>query len=157
MWANTQRHGRHAEYRWRPLFNAATFGWRPLLDCRSITMTRRKTRRNLHGCLKLPNRSHQLMGRSSPHCEDIWGRYCCLRIFFSDWRYVPQLLRYSPTKLCDGAEMMRFMVALSNRADNYIFALWFLSSSFFFSSPNLSGRILNVYHTSPQGVTLVRI
>jgi len=26
-----------------------------------------------------------------------------------------------------------FMVALWNRADHYIFALWFLSSSFFFS------------------------
>jgi len=26
MWANAQRDGRPAEYRWRPLFNAATFG-----------------------------------------------------------------------------------------------------------------------------------
>jgi len=26
MWANTQRDGRPAEYRWRPLFNAAKFG-----------------------------------------------------------------------------------------------------------------------------------
>jgi len=26
MWANAQRDGRHAEYRWRPLFNAAKFG-----------------------------------------------------------------------------------------------------------------------------------
>jgi len=25
MWANAQRDGRPAEYRWRPLFNAATF------------------------------------------------------------------------------------------------------------------------------------
>ena len=25
MWANTQRDGRPAEYRWRPLFNAAKF------------------------------------------------------------------------------------------------------------------------------------
>ena len=32
MWANTQRDGRPAEYRWRPLFNAAKFGSRPLLD-----------------------------------------------------------------------------------------------------------------------------
>ena len=58
-----------------------------------------------------------------------------------------------------------FMVALCNRADHYIFALWFLSSSFFFffffffffSSPNLSGRRLDVYHTSTHGVALVRI
>jgi len=26
MWANDQRDGRPAEYRWRPLFNAARFG-----------------------------------------------------------------------------------------------------------------------------------
>ena len=26
MWANAQRNGRPAEYRWRPLFNAAKFG-----------------------------------------------------------------------------------------------------------------------------------
>jgi len=32
MWANAQRDGRPAEYRWRPLFNAAKFGWRTLPD-----------------------------------------------------------------------------------------------------------------------------
>ena len=50
------------------------------------------------------------------------------------------------------------MVALCNRADHYIFMLWFvllLSSSF--SSPNLSGRRLDVYHTLAHGVALVRI
>jgi len=26
MWANAQRDGRPAKYRWRPLFNAAMFG-----------------------------------------------------------------------------------------------------------------------------------
>jgi len=49
------------------------------------------------------------------------------------------------------------MVALWNRADHYIFALWFLSSIFFLSSPNLSGRRLDVYHTSTRDVALVRI
>jgi len=47
------------------------------------------------------------------------------------------------------------VAALSNRAGHYIFALWFLSSFFFFlsffSSPNLSGRRLDVclpyFHT----------
>jgi len=39
------------------------------------------------------------------------------------------------------------MVALCNRADHYIFALWFLLSFFFFSSPNLSSRRLDVFHT----------
>jgi len=52
------------------------------------------------------------------------------------------------------------MVALCNRADHYIFALWFLSIFFFllfFSSPNLGGRRLDVYHTSTHDVALVRI
>jgi len=48
------------------------------------------------------------------------------------------------------------MVALCNRADHYIFIL-FLSSSSFFSSPNLSGQKLDVYNTSTHGVALVRI
>ena len=37
MWANAQRDGRPAEYRWRPLFNAAKFGWRPVLELCSNT------------------------------------------------------------------------------------------------------------------------
>jgi len=42
------------------------------------------------------------------------------------------------------------MATLCNRAGHYIFALWFLSIFFLlsFSSPNLSGRRLDVYHTS---------
>ena len=67
----------------------------------------------------------------------------------------------------------------SQDADIYIFILWFFLSSlwspyvigqtiiflpcnfyllsFFFSSPNLTGHRLNVYHTSTHGVALVRI
>jgi len=37
----------------------------------------------------------------------------------------------------------------------YIFILWFLLLSFFFSSPNLSGQRLDVYDTSTHGVALV--
>ena len=41
-----------------------------------------------------------------------------------------------------------FMAALWNTVGHYIFALWLLLSSVFvFSSPNLSGRRLDVYHT----------
>jgi len=46
------------------------------------------------------------------------------------------------------------MVALCNRSDHYIFILFLLLSSFF-SSPNLSSRRLDVYHTSAHGVVLV--
>jgi len=69
-------------YRWRPLFNAAKFDWRPLLECRAVTLPRRESSWNLLGCPKQPKRSEPLVGRSSPYCEDIWRRYCCLITFF---------------------------------------------------------------------------
>jgi len=52
-----------------------------------------------------------------------------------------------------------FMAALPSRCGRYIFVLWFLllSSIFFFSSPNLNHRRLDVYHTSTHGVALVQI
>ena len=54
--------------------------------------------------------------------------------------------------------LLLLMVALCNRADHNIFMLFLLSSSSsFFSSPNLSGRRLDVYHTLAHGVALVRI
>jgi len=65
---------------------------------------------------------------------------------------------YEWLTVMDGASLFLVMVALCNRADHYIFALWFLSIFFFFySSPNLSGRRLDVCHTSTHGVALVRI
>jgi len=42
-WADAQRVGRPAEYRWCLLFNAAKFGWRPLLECRAVMLRRRET------------------------------------------------------------------------------------------------------------------
>ena len=68
---------------------------------------KRESRLNLQGCLKLANRSQPLVGRSSPYCEDIWRTYCC-STSFSQCKYVPQLRRYSPTNLCDGAQMSHF-------------------------------------------------
>jgi len=82
MWANVPRDGRPAEYRWRPLFNAAKFGWRPILECRAVMLPRRDRRLNLQGCPKLMKQSQPLLGRSSPYCEDMWRRYCCLTNFF---------------------------------------------------------------------------
>jgi len=49
------------------------------------------------------------------------------------------------------------MAALRCRCGHYIFALWFLSSIFFYSSPKLNGHWLDVYHTSTHGVALVWI
>jgi len=75
-------YGRPVEYRWRRLFNAAKFGWCPLLECRAVTLPRRETRWNLLGCPKLPNRSQPLVAEVHHYCEDVWGRYCCLTNFF---------------------------------------------------------------------------
>jgi len=47
VWANAQCDGRPAEYRRRPLFNAAKFGWRPILECRAVMLPKRETRWNL--------------------------------------------------------------------------------------------------------------
>jgi len=80
MWANAQRDGCPSEYRWRPLFNAAVW-LTPTTECRAVTPPRRETRWNLLGCPKLANGSQTLVGWSSPYCEDIWGRHCCLTTF----------------------------------------------------------------------------
>jgi len=54
MWANAQRDGRPAECRWRPLFNATKFGWRPLPECSAVTLPIRETRWNLQGASNSP-------------------------------------------------------------------------------------------------------
>jgi len=82
MWANAQRDGRPAEYRCHHLFNTAKFGWRLLLECRAVTLPRRETRWNLHGCPKLTKRSQPLVGRSSPCCGSMLRRCSCLTSFF---------------------------------------------------------------------------
>ena len=82
MWANAQRDGSPAEYRWHPLFNAAKFGWRPLLECCAITLPRCETLWNLQGCTKPANGSQPIVGWSPPYYEDIWRRYWCLTSFF---------------------------------------------------------------------------
>jgi len=82
MWASAQRDGCPGEYSWRPVFNAAKFGWRPLLECRAVTLPRRETCWNLQGCPKLANRSQRLVGQCSSYCHDVCGRHCCLTSFF---------------------------------------------------------------------------
>ena len=107
MWANAQHDGRPAECRWRPLFNAAVW-LTPItrVPCSNAAKTRNPLK--LPGVPKLTKRSQPLVGRSSPYYRDMWRRYCCLTSFFSECRYMPQLRRYSPTKLCDGAQMVIF-------------------------------------------------
>jgi len=83
MWADAQRDGRPTEYSCRPLFNAAKFRWRPLLECRAVTLPRRESRWNLHGCPKLPNRSQPLVAEVHHIIRTCrGGKTCyCLTIF----------------------------------------------------------------------------
>jgi len=54
--------------------------------------------------------------------------------------------------------MALIMAAVCNRgAIIFLPCNFYLLLSFFFSSPNLSGHRLHVYHTLTRGVALVRI
>jgi len=106
MWANAQRDGHPAKYRWRPLVNTAKFGWRPLLECRAVMLPRRKTRWNLQGCPKLANRSQPLVGQSSPYYEDVWKRYQCLTGF---WLSIHALAVKIQPKSCTMVPKWRFL------------------------------------------------
>ena len=97
---------------------------------------------------------------------DLWRRYCCLTSFscfsfvYYGGHYIFMAVQWNRTGHYTFAMwFLLIMVALWNRADHYTFILWFLllSSSFFFSSPILSRRRLDVCHTSTHDVALVRI
>jgi len=127
---DNKRNGRPAEYRWCPLFNAAKFGRRALLECRAVTLPRRETSWKLKGCPKLANKSQPLVGRSSPYYQDMWRRYCCLTSFFPivDTCLSSEEWRYSPTKLCNGAKMAIFCVLHFQRAACSTFQTCILNS-----------------------------
>jgi len=61
--------------------HCAKFGWLSLSNIGAVIKPRRETRWNLTGCSKLVNQSQPLVGWSSPYCEDMWRRYCCLTSF----------------------------------------------------------------------------
>jgi len=53
-----------------------------------------------------PQTTGSMSAASGPKFAILWGHVediLLLNKFFSDCRYVPELRRYSPTKLCDGA------------------------------------------------------
>jgi len=99
------------------------------------------------GCrLRLPARlsRNSELGAVALWGSQNWGRRRCLRPF-------------GGICIFQAADAL-VMAALYNRAGHYIFVLRFLSSiCLVFSSPNLSGRRLNVCHTSTHGVALVQI
>jgi len=81
MWANVQRDGRPAEYRWHSMFSAAVWLMPTTrMPCSNAAKTRNPLK--FAGVSQTPNRFQPLLCQSSPYCEDMWGRYCCLISFF---------------------------------------------------------------------------
>jgi len=107
MWANAQRDGRPAEYRWRPLFNSAVW----LTPTTGVPCSNAAKTPNPLKFPGVPQTNETISAGSGPKFTILWGHVediLLLNKFFSDCRYVPQLPRYSPTKLSDGAEMAIF-------------------------------------------------
>jgi len=131
MWASAQRDGRPAEYRWRPLFNAAKFRWRPVLECRAVTLPRRESRWNFQGYPNLANRSQPLVGWSSPYYEDMLRRYWCLTGFFR-LSICALLAKIQPDKIVrwcrDGEFLAIFCVLYFKRAACCTFQTCILNS-----------------------------
>ena len=107
MWANAQRDGRPAEYRWRPLFNAAVW----LTPTTRVPCSNAAKTRNPLKLSWVPQTNETISPASGPKFTILWGHVeeiLLLNKFFSDCRYMPSLRRHSPTKLWDGAQMAIF-------------------------------------------------
>ena len=88
MWANAQPDGRHAEHRWRPLFNAAVW----LTPTTRVPCSNAAKTRNPLKLSGVPQSNETISAASGPkftilcrHVEEI----LLLNKFFSDCRYVP--------------------------------------------------------------------
>ena len=63
------RDSRPVEHRWRPLFNAAKFGWRPLLhECSNAAKTRNQLKFG-----GVPQTNKTISATSGPKCTILWG------------------------------------------------------------------------------------
>jgi len=70
MWANAQRDGRPAEYRWCPLLNATVWLTSTTrVQCSNAAKTRNPLK--LPGVPKLTKRPQPLVGRSSSYCKNM--------------------------------------------------------------------------------------
>jgi len=76
MCASAQRDGRPAEYRWRPLFNAAVW-----LTPTTSNAVKTRNPLKLAGVPQTRQQISAVSGPSSPYCGNMWRRYCCLTGF----------------------------------------------------------------------------
>ena len=88
MWANAQRDGRPAEYRWRPLFNAAVW----LTPTTRVPCSNAAKTRNQLKLPGVPQTNETISAASGPKFTILWGHVeeiLLLNKLFSDCRYVP--------------------------------------------------------------------
>jgi len=88
MWANAQRDGRPAEYRWRPLLNAAVWLTPTIrVPCSNAAKTRNPLKLPV-----VPQTNETISAASGPKFTILWGHVeeiLLLNKFFSDCRYRP--------------------------------------------------------------------
>ena len=70
MWANAQRDGRPAEYRRRPLFNAAVWLTPTILHCRAVTLPKTRNPLKLPG---VPQTNEKISAASGPKFTILCG------------------------------------------------------------------------------------
>ena len=88
MWANAQPDGRPAEYRWRPLLNAAVW----LTPTTRVPCSNAAKTKNPLKLAGLPQTNEMISAASRPKFTILWGHLeeiLLLNKFFSDCRYVP--------------------------------------------------------------------
>ena len=70
MWANAQRDGRPAEYRWRPLLNAAVFWLTPTTRVPCSNAAKKRNPLKLPG---VPQTNETISAASGPKFTILWG------------------------------------------------------------------------------------
>ena len=88
MWANAQRDGRPAEYRWRPLFNAAVW----LTPNTGVPCSNAAKTRNPLKFAGVPQTTGPISAASGTKFTILWEHVeeiLMLNKFLSDCRYVP--------------------------------------------------------------------
>ena len=115
MWANAQRDGCPAEYRWRPLFSAAKSGWRSLLECRAVTLAKTRNPLKFAG---VPQTRQQISAVSRPKFTILSGQMNEVLLFNKFFPIVDTCLSSEDIArqscaMCDGAKMGIFVSCIS--------------------------------------------
>jgi len=160
MWANAQRHGCPAEYRWCPLFNAAVW----LTPTTRVPCSNTAKTRNPLKFAGVPQSCQRISATTEQKFTILWGHVGEILLFNNFFPMVDTCLSCEDIARQCCAMVPRWAIFGDFLWSPYVIgqAIVFLPCRFYLlssliSSPNLSGRRLNVYHTSTHGVALVWI